>query len=438
MQGAPVDSELDLTHMERTDMQTIACGSGANSDLLDVIAPPTASPKNMESHPVAVVKLPPGSPPQPRSPTPSGALPPIRLTYVEEPVSQRPTDSRRMLNALTEVSSSPPAVAAVKPSRVAALGSQAKVTLHEAHRYQILRTLGEGAFGRVVAARDTKLGRVVALKLLHNEHAKNEEVRQRFLQEAHAAGCIGHPGIVTVFDVGEIEIEGTSTPFIAMELLGGESLQARIERTGPMSSARVQEIGAQVASALASAHRAGVIHRDLKPENLFVVPDRAAIGGERIKILDFGLAKPQLIAASVKTKAGSVFGTPAYMSPEQFVSTRDTDHRSDIYSFGCILFHLVAGRPPFEGAMYELITAHRSVAPPSLRSIVPDASAQLDALIQRMLAKDPAARPRSMTEIDDALCAVEKPEPEPDPEPKPEPTPARSRWSLRSLFRSGR
>jgi len=430
-------------------MQTIACGSGASSDLLDVIAPPApASPGTMESHTVAVVKLPPaaGSPPQPRSPTPSGALPPIRLTYVEEPVvGQRPTDSRRMLNALTEVASSPPAVAAVKPPRVAALGSQAKVTadtLHEApHRYQILRTLGEGAFGRVVAARDTKLGRTVALKLLHAEHAKNEEVRQRFLQEAHAAGCIGHPGIVTVFDVGEIEIEGTNTPFIAMELLGGESLQARIERTGPMSSARVQEIGAQVASALASAHRAGVIHRDLKPENLFVVPDRAAIGGERIKILDFGLAKPQLIAASVKTKAGSVFGTPAYMSPEQFVSTRDTDHRSDIYSFGCILFHLVAGRPPFEGAMFELLTAHRSAAPPSLRSIVPDASPQLDALIQRMLAKDPAARPRSMTEIDEALCAVEKPEPEPTPEPTPEPKPeppARSRWSLRKLFGSGR
>ena len=332
---------------------------------------------------------------------------------------------------MTEVASSPPAVSAAKAPRAPRLPQ------HESQqRYQVLRALGEGAFGRVVVARDTKLGRAVALKLLHAEHARNEEVRQRFVQEAHAAGCIGHPGIVSVFDVGEIELEGTNTPFIAMELLGGESLQTRIEHAGPLSSARVKEIGIQIASALAAAHLAGVIHRDLKPENLFIVPDRAAIGGERIKVLDFGLAKPQLIAASIKTKAGSVFGTPAYMSPEQFVSTRDTDHRSDIYSFGCILFHLITGRPPFEGTMYELMKAHRSSAPPSLRSIVPDASAQLDALVQRMLAKDPAGRPCSMTEIDEALCAPEPRELEPEPRCVPIRPPARGRWSLRSLFGS--
>ena len=419
----------DDTDAERMDMQTIACGSNANADLLDVLVmtPRADHPKLVEDNtdlapPPAAQETAPSKPSQTRN-----SFTARSLCVVEKP--KRPTDSRRMLNAMTEVASSPPAVSAVKPPRAP---DNAKPESRQ--RYQVLRTLGEGAFGRVVVARDTKLGRAVALKLLHAEHAKNEEVRQRFVQEAHAAGCIGHPGIVSVFDVGEIELEGTSTPFIAMELLGGESLQTRIEHAGPMSLARVREIGMQIASALAAAHLAGVIHRDLKPENLFVVRDRAAIGGERIKVLDFGLAKPQLIAASIKTKAGSVFGTPAYMSPEQFVSTRDTDHRSDIYSFGCILFHLITGRPPFEGTMYELVKAHRSTPAPSLRSIVPGASSKLDALVQRMLAKDPAARPSSMTEIDEALCALEQPDPE--PRAVPVPAQARGRWSLRSLFGS--
>jgi serine/threonine-protein kinase len=417
--GARVD---DDSQVEQTELQTLARSSG--TDLLEAT---TAIPRRMLE---ATTDISPKSPVvlTPPSPTPSTALPPIRLMC--ELVEQTPVPAvrsagakmtREMLEAPTEVTELQPA-AASGASPVMPPGASLP-------RYEILRALGEGAFGRVVAARDTKLGRVVALKVLHDEHAKNEEVRQRFVQEAHAAGCIGHPGIVTVFDVGELE--GTTTPFIAMELLVGESLQARIERTGPMPSARVREIGRQVASALASAHHAGVIHRDLKPDNLFVVADSAAIGGERIKILDFGLAKPQLIAASVKTRAGSVFGTPAYMSPEQFLSTRDTGHRSDIYSFGCILYHLVTGQPPFKGAMYELVKAHRSTPPPSLRAFVPDASASLDALIQRMLAKDPMERPHSMTEVEEALAVPEAP-----PRPEPAPEPARSRWSLRNLFGS--
>ena len=264
-------------------------------------------------------------------------------------------------------------------------------------RYEIDRPLGEGAFGRVFAARDTKLGRKVALKLLHREYMENPEIRQRFLQEAHAAACIEHPGIVTMFDVGD-----DSAPYIAMELLAGNSLLERITKHGAFASEAVREIGRQAASALDAAHRHGVLHRDLKPENIFLVPDPAAVGGERVKVLDFGLAKPTQ-TASVKTRAATVFGTPLYMAPEQFTPIPNTDPRSDIYALGCVLFQLVTGRTPYQGSLREVVTQHRDAAIPSLRELVPNASEELDLVIQKMLAKDRNARFQSMAEVERAL-----------------------------------
>ncbi len=269
-------------------------------------------------------------------------------------------------------------------------------------RYTLERLLGQGTFGRVYEARDSKLGRKVALKLLNPEQAQCPEIRQRFVQEAHVAACIAHPGIVTVFDAGELDDRGTA--YIAMELLAGESLHARLIRRGPMSSDKVREIGRQAASALEAAHHAGIIHRDLKPENIFLVPDPAALDGERVKVLDFGLAKPTL-TASVKTQAATVFGTPAYMSPEQCESTRD-DHRSDIYALGCVLFQLVTGKLLFNGTMRELILQHRNATPRSILELVPDASPELDALIRSMLAKDPARRPQTMGDVARVLARI--------------------------------
>jgi len=270
-------------------------------------------------------------------------------------------------------------------------------------RYTLERLLGQGTFGRVYEARDSKLGRKVALKLLNPEQARSIEIRQRFVQEAHAAACISHPGIVTVFDAGDLDDRGTA--YIAMELLAGESLHARLVRRGPIPSAKVREIGRQAASALEAAHHAGVIHRDLKPENIFLVPDPAALDGERVKVLDFGLAKPTL-TASVKTQAATVFGTPAYMSPEQCESTRDIDHRSDIYALGCVLFQLVTGQLLFEGTLRELVMQHRNTKPRSIRAIVPDACPELDALIQAMLAKHPSQRPQTMGDVVRALSGI--------------------------------
>jgi eukaryotic-like serine/threonine-protein kinase len=266
-----------------------------------------------------------------------------------------------------------------------------------AGRYELEQPLGQGAFGRVFAARDTRLGRRVAIKLLHPEYVQHPEIRQRFLQEAHAAACIGHPGIVTIFDVGD-----AASPYIAMELLEGESLQARVARRGPLAIATAREVARQVAAALAAAHRSGVIHRDLKPENIFLVADPAAAGGERVKVLDFGLAKPTL-TASVKTRATTVFGTPLYMGPEQFERTPNTDMRSDIYALGCVLYQLVIGRPPFEGTLREVVTQHQWAPPPSLRDADPAVPLELDEVVRHMLAKDPRHRPQTMDEVERAL-----------------------------------
>ncbi len=286
----------------------------------------------------------------------------------------------------------PPMAPSRTPSQPPAIG-----------RYTLERLLGQGTFGKVYEARDSKLGRKLALKILNPEQAQYLEIRQRFVQEAHAAACIAHPGIVTVFDAGELDDRGTA--YIAMELLAGESLHARLVRRGPLPSDKVREIGRQVASALEAAHHAGIIHRDLKPENIFLVPDPAALDGERVKVLDFGLAKPTL-TASVKTQAATVFGTPAYMSPEQCESTRDIDHRSDIYALGCVLFQLVTGKQVFEGTMRELILQHRAATPRSICTLVADASPELDALIQAMLAKDPAHRPQTMGDVVRALARI--------------------------------
>ena len=276
-------------------------------------------------------------------------------------------------------------------------------------RYTLERLLGQGTFGKVYEARDSKLGRKLALKILNPEQGQYPEIRQRFVQEAQVTACISHPGIVCVFDAGELDDRGTA--YIAMELLAGESLHARLVRRGPMGSDKVREIGRQAASALEAAHHAGIIHRDLKPENIFLVPDPAAIDGERIKVLDFGLAKPTL-TASVKTQAMTVFGTPAYMSPEQCESTRDIDHRSDIYALGCVLFQLITGKMVFEGTLRELVLQHRTATPPSIRTLVPDADPDLDALIMAMLAKDPARRPQTMGDVARALvpaaCETDK------------------------------
>ncbi len=269
-------------------------------------------------------------------------------------------------------------------------------------KYLLGRRLGEGSFGVVFSARDTALDREVAIKLLTSQHVYDPQMLSRFLQEATAAARIRHPGIVTMFDCGHAD----GTAFIAMELLQGETLTDRLARSGRLTPETAIEIVRQVASALDAAHAAGVVHRDLKPDNIFLVPDPAVPTGERVKILDFGLAKLRHQVSSSHTHARIVFGTPRYMSPEQTRSAAKADHRSDIYALGCILFELVCGRPPFDGELNDVVDMHQRLRPPPARALVPSLHAKLDRLITDMLAKDPDDRPQTMGAVQRALQEV--------------------------------
>ena len=296
-------------------------------------------------------------------------------------------------------------------------------------KYELRDKLGRGAFGVVFTARDPSLDRDVALKVLRPTHLTNQDIVQRFLQEARATARIAHPGIVTIHDCGRVETNLGATAFIAMELLIGESLTSRLARSGRLAPETAAEVARQVASALEAAHRVDVLHRDLKPDNIYVVPDPAMPSGERIKVLDFGLAK---LGREGHTQLQTVFGTPRYMSPEQCRSATQLDHRSDIYSLGCILFELVTGRPPFDGDVRQLLDRHQRAIPPRARSLVPELSPAFDDLIAEMLAKDPMNRPQTMGAVQRALhhatgvrLSVAELLPVPiEPPPPPSPAPA--------------
>jgi serine/threonine-protein kinase len=270
-------------------------------------------------------------------------------------------------------------------------------------RYTLGEKLGAGSFGCVFLAHDTNLDRDVALKVLDPAYASNPEVLQRFIVEARAAARVRHPGVVVVHDCGQAETNFGVAAYIAMEILDGESLTARLKRSGALAADTAIEITRQIASALSAAHRVNVLHRDLKPDNIYLVSDPAIPAGERIKVLDFGLAKIQSNVGQV-THQKMIFGTPRYMSPEQCRSSGEVDQRSDIYSLGCILFELVCGRPPFEGDYREVMGQHLKSIPRRARSIAPnEISSALDDLIASMLAKDPGERPQTMGAVLKAL-----------------------------------
>ncbi len=273
-------------------------------------------------------------------------------------------------------------------------------------QYRIVRKLGEGGMGAVYLAEHTLLGRKAAIKVLLKEFTANESIVQRFFNEARAVTAIADPGIVQVFDFGH-HTDGSA--FLVMELLDGEAMDARLKRIGRFNPVDAVRLMAQIATSLGAAHAKGVIHRDLKPENIFIVGDPAVTGGERSKILDFGIAK---LAGDepgkMKTRTGMVMGTPVYMSPEQCRGASSLDHRSDIYALGCVLFTMMCGRPPFESdGAGDLIIAHVRDQPPRPSMLVPGLPQDLDTIILRCLEKSPDARFQTTQELAHALLAME-------------------------------
>src|SRR5215475_8740763 len=248
--------------------------------------------------------------------------------------------------------------------------------------YHVVSKIGEGGMGVVYLARHATLGRPAAIKVLHPALSSNEDMVTRFFNEARAATAVRNPGIVEVFDFGTLD-DGSA--YIVMEYLEGENLGVRLRR-GRFPVAATMTIVRAISRALQAAHEQGIVHRDLKPDNVFLVPDPELPSGERVKLLDFGIAKLAPISGEVsQTRTGMVMGTPTYMAPEQCRGAGSVDHRADLYSLGCVAYHMMCGRPPFvsDGAG-DLIARHLYFAPDPLRSLCPDIPARIDDLVLRL------------------------------------------------------
>jgi serine/threonine-protein kinase len=271
--------------------------------------------------------------------------------------------------------------------------------------YRVLHKLGEGGMGAVYVGEHALLGRRAAIKVLLPALSSNPEILQRFFNEARALTQITDPGIVQVFDFGQ---HADGSAFIVMELLEGEPFDRRLARLGRFSTIDTLRLLTMICRSLGTAHAKGIVHRDLKPENLFVVGDPAVTGGERPKILDFGIAKLSSNEPSaLKTRTGMMMGTPVYMSPEQCRGAGDIDPRSDIYSIGCVMVTMLTGRPPFEAeASGDLIVAHLREPPPRIATRVPGIPDFVELIAQRCLAKSPADRFASTPDLIAALTAA--------------------------------
>jgi putative nucleotidyltransferase with HDIG domain len=288
--------------------------------------------------------------------------------------------------------------------------------------YRIVTELGAGAMGEVYFAEHSVMGRRAAVKVIREELSGNAEMVERFVNEARLVNRIGHPNIVEITDFGQIG----SRYYIMMELLEGETLEERLERTSRLSSASVQRIAAQITAALGAAHELGVVHRDLKPENIFLV-NRAG-ETDYVKVLDFGIAKLMggVSRGTAGTMPGTLLGTPHYMSPEQCHGAEQLDHRTDVYSMGVILYRMLTGELPFDGdTLLNVLYAQANDPPRPLRSIVPELSEHLESVVLKALAKAPDERFQEMSALRAALNGkpLEAPVPAIPPPPPPPPQP---------------
>ena len=268
-----------------------------------------------------------------------------------------------------------------------------------AERFRIERRLGAGGMGAVYLARQIAMDRLVALKVLHPGLAGTDQAARRFHREMQATARVEHQNTIRVHDFGESD----GRLFLAMELLDGRTLTQALRQSGPMPAQRVIHIGVQIARALGAAHLEGVIHRDLKPDNVMLL-DRY---GERdfVKVLDFGIARlaDDQDPTTQLTEAGSLVGTPVYMSPEQSMG-RAVDARSDLYALGIVLYHLVTGAVPFQDPTpLRVLFMHVQDTPRPPSELVRGVSPPLEALILRLLAKDPLQRPQTAAEVADCL-----------------------------------
>jgi serine/threonine protein kinase len=329
----------------------------------------------------------------------SGVSHPLVANFVQElhsPAAAQGTIAGASLEGAT--------LAAPLPSEAATIGvpvvpqsSPGTRQLKQLAHYRIIQALGSGGMGMVYLAEDTKLQRNVALKVMRPELASEHVHEQRFLREARAAAKIQSDHIVTIYQVDE----ENGVPFLAMQLLQGESMETWLHRGQRTTPAQVARMGHETALGLAAAHERGLVHRDIKPANLWLEAPRG-----RVKILDFGLAR--VSAGDVNlTSTGIIVGTPSYMAPEQ-ARGETVDGRVDLFSLGVVLFRLCTGRQPFKGGDPMSCMIAVAMDPPLVaRELNPEVPAALNDLIARLLEKDPARRPQTADEVADALARIE-------------------------------
>jgi len=255
--------------------------------------------------------------------------------------------------------------------------------------YEVIGKLGDGGLGTVYKARQISMGRVVALKVLHKKWMKDEEFKKRFLLEARLAGRLSHQNLIQVFDVGRGKEQDQY--FFSMEHIDGETVEDIIDRDGPMPVDKATDITTQVLRAITYISKYKIVHRDIKPGNIMLTRSGTA------KLADFGFVKSKF--DSILSTEGEVLGTPDYISPEQAMGRTDIDFRSDIYSLGASLYHMLTGRPPFGGTSSEVMEKHIRENPPDPRQYVKDIPEPVMHLLERMLAKEPEDRYSSTQDL---------------------------------------
>lgn len=266
--------------------------------------------------------------------------------------------------------------------------------------YRILKVLGIGGMGVVFEAEDLKLKRRVALKAMKPVLAAKEAARQRFTREAQATASIEHDHIVTIYQVDE----DRGIPYLAMKLLQGESLDDRLKSSGGwLALSETLRIGREVAEGLAAAHSRGLIHRDIKPANIWLETPR-----DRVKIVDFGLARASSGSDGQLTQLGAIMGTPAYMAPEQ-AEAKHVDHRADLFSLGCVLYRMCTGQLPFKGKdTMSMLMALATQRPEPLRKVDPGLPQAFSDLVMQLLERDPDDRPRTAQEVAERLEEIDR------------------------------
>ncbi len=264
--------------------------------------------------------------------------------------------------------------------------------------YRVIGELGRGGMGFVFRAEDTRLKRVVALKVMNQKIAATADSRQRFIDEARAMAAVKHDNVATIYEVND----QSATPFMAMELLTGKTLEQVLRREKRLPYQRVIGFAKQICRGLAAAHARGIVHRDIKPANIWIDEEL-----DRIKILDFGLALAN-VAVDQLTGRGSVVGTPQYLSPEQ-ASSEPLDDRSDLFSLGVVLFELTTGQLPFKARMVaDQLIATLALTPPTAREVCDEVPEPLSSLIAQLMQKEPRKRPRSARDLEIELERVAK------------------------------